>query len=84
MKKPRVMKGKISIRNYLQELKLRDKVYLGMEPAIQRGQYNLRFYGSYGEVTGLKGECYEITLKHGNAKRKVIVHPVHLRRANTP
>lgn len=81
MSKARDRKGKVRISDYLQEFKLHDKVYLNMEPAIQKGQYNLRFYGSYGEVTGIKGKCYEVTIKHLNAVKKVIVHPVHLKKA---
>jgi len=82
MSKPRSLNGKVKIRDYLQEFQLNDKVYLTMEPAVQKGQYNLRFYGSSGIVTAKKGKCYEVTIKDLNATKRVIVHPVHLRKVS--
>lgn len=84
MSKTRAQKGKVSQRHFLQEFKLQDKVYLTMEPAYQKGNYCLRFYGASGVVTGKKGACYEVRIKNRNAERTVIVHPVHLRKVMQP
>ena len=80
MSKPRRQKGKISLTNMLQEFKDNDKVVLKMEPGYQKGNYHLRFYGSAGTVIGKRGNCYKVKIKHMNAERTVIVHPVHLKK----
>ncbi len=80
MSKPRDLKGKISIQGVLQEFNMNDKVYLKADPTYQKGMYNLRFHGACGKVVGKKGSCYEIMIKHMNAQRKLIVHPVHLKK----
>jgi len=77
---PRDKKGKINIKGFLQEFKVNDKVYLKADPSYQKGIYNLRFHGAAGTVTGKKGNCYEVKIKHLNSQRTVIVHPVHLKK----
>ncbi len=72
--------GKLSITNFMQTFNTGDKVALRMEPAYQKGNYHLRFYGSTGIVKGKKGRCYEVAIKHMGEPKTVIVHPVHLRK----
>ncbi|SRR3989339_1136403 len=73
-------KGKISISNYFQDLKIGDRVYLGAEPAVQKGFYFPRFYGKSGTVKGKKGRCYEISINDLGKEKTLIVHPVHLKK----
>lgn len=72
-------KGKISIRQQLQEFSVGDKVLLKAEPAVQQGMYFPRFHGKIGTVTGTQGNCYLVDIYDGNKKKAVVVHPVHLR-----
>ena len=78
--KPFRQKGKISISNYLQELKKRDKIVLKSEPGVQKGMYHMRFHGLQGTVKGQVGQCYKIEIKDQNKAKTLIVHPVHLKR----
>jgi large subunit ribosomal protein L21e len=48
------------------------------EPAVQNGNFNPRFHGSVGTITGKQGECYNVAIKDGNKAKNVIVHPIHL------
>ncbi len=73
-------KGKISVSSYFQSFKTGDKVGLKTEPAVQKGMYHPRFYGSIGTIKGKKGTCYEILIKDKNKQKTLIVHPIHLRR----
>lgn len=75
-------RGKISIRKYLQEFKLGEKVVLKAEPAVQKGMYFPRFHGKIGVIKGKQGNCYKILIKDKNARKIQIVHPVHLIRKN--
>lgn len=72
-------KGKISLRNYFQELKEGQKVALKAEPAVQSGLYFRRFHGLVGTISKKLGNCYEVIVSDGAKKKKIIVHPVHLK-----
>lgn len=73
-------KGKISLTKYFQELKAGDRVALRAEPAYHKGLYNLRFHNKIAVVAGKKGKCYEVMIKDGGKLKKLIVHPIHLKR----
>ena len=74
-------RGKFSLRKYLQEFKIGDKVILKLESAIQKGMYFPRFHGKEGTVTAKQGRCYQIAIKDIKKEKTVIVHPVHLKKA---
>lgn len=80
MKKQHRSRGKLSLRNYLQEFSAGDKVALVMEPAVQKGTYHRRHYGKVGEVLRTQGSCYVIGIRDGGKVKEVIAHPVHLRK----
>jgi len=73
-------KSKIRISTYLQSFKSGDRVALKVEPAIQKGQYYLRFHGKTGQVTGSQGECYKVKIRDFNKQKTLLVHPIHLKR----
>lgn len=73
-------KGKLPIRRYLQTFKEGDKVYLVAEPSVQDGLYHLRFHARAGTIVGKQGSNYYINIMDGNKKKKILVHPVHLKR----
>ncbi|MFC2135886.1 50S ribosomal protein L21e [Bacteroidota bacterium] len=75
-------KSKIRISSFLQKFDMGDQVALKAEPAYQKGQYFLRFHGKTGKITGQKGNCYEVTIKDYTKAKKLIVHPVHLKKVN--
>ena len=73
-------RGKISLRNYLQTLNAGDKVALKAEPAVNSGLYFRRFHGRIGTVGKKIGVCYEVTIKDIDKTKKLLVHPVHLKK----
>ncbi len=73
-------KGKISHRAYLAEFKEGDRVALQYEPAVFKGTYCPRFAGKSGTITTKLGTCYEVKIKDMNKEKKIIVHPVHLKK----
>ena len=74
-------RGKISLTRYFQTFNTGDKIYLHLESAVQKGMYHPRFMGKTGIIVGKTGRCYEISLKDMNKEKKLIVHPVYLKRA---
>ena len=80
-RKEKRSRGKISITRYLQLFNVGDKVYLGLESAVQKGMYHPRFMGRSGIVKYKRGNCYEVIINDLGKEKKLIVHPVHLKRA---
>ncbi len=78
-KKPARKKGKISLTEYLKELKQGQKVILKAEPAYQKSMYHGRFHGKHGKVVGKKGNCYYVEIDDKGKTKKLIVHPIHLK-----
>ncbi len=72
--------GKFSIAKYLQEYDVGEKVLLHIEPAVQEGFYHRRFFGRSGEIVAKQGSCYVVKIKDQKSTKKIVVHPVHLRR----
>jgi len=77
-RKERKNKGKISVTRYMQTFIVGDKVYLGVEPSVQKGMYHPRFMGKSGIVKGKRGKCYEVAINDMGKAKKLIVHPIHL------
>ena len=80
MRKKRGTQGKVSHRRFLQQLEVGDKVALASESSIQSGIYYKRFHGRIATVTRKQGCCYEVGFNDGNKAKKIIVHPVHLKK----
>ena len=80
-RKEKRQRGKISITRYFQSFNAGDRVYLGAEPAVQKGMYYPRFMGKTGIVRGKRGRCYEILINDIGKEKTLIVHPVHLKKA---
>jgi len=80
MRKKAGSRGKISLRTYLQQLEVGDRVTLKAESSIQKGLYYKRFHGRIAVVTRKRGFCYEVQLKDGNKLKTLIVHPIHLKK----
>ncbi|HJX05163.1 MAG TPA: 50S ribosomal protein L21e [Candidatus Nanoarchaeia archaeon] len=80
LQKARSKRGKISLRDYLSEYKVGERVILRAEPAIQEGFFHPRYEGRVGFVTKKLGSCYEVMINDFGKEKKLIVHPVHLKR----
>jgi len=74
-------KGKISLTRYFQTFTAGDKVFLSVEPAVQKGMYYPRFMGKSGIIKGKRGRCYEVAINDIGKNKTLIVHPIHLMRA---
>jgi len=79
-RKEKRQKGKISITRYFQSFNAGDRVYLGLESAVQKGAYYPRFMGRTGIIKGKRGKCYMVSLNDLGKEKTLIVHPVHLRK----
>ena len=74
-------KGKISIKKYLQEFNVGDRVYLKANISYQKGVYFPRYHGKAGVIKGKQGSCYYVEIKDHNKVKSMLVHPLHLKKA---
>jgi large subunit ribosomal protein L21e len=80
LSKPKSLKGKFSLRNYLAKYKEGDKVILKLDPTVNEGTFHARFIGKIGTVEKKRGDCYEVSINDLGKDKTIIVHPVHLKR----
>ena len=80
LKKSRKLKGKLSLRKYLEEYKPGDKVILKADPTAKKGLFHPRFVGRTAVVSKKKGSCYEVVIKDFKKEKKIMTHPVHMKR----
>lgn len=81
LSKEKRTKGKISITRYFQSFIQGDRVHLIVESSVHKGMYHPRFLGRAGIVNGKRGRCYEVTINDLGKEKKLIIHPIHLKRA---
>ncbi|MBI4016505.1 MAG: 50S ribosomal protein L21e [Candidatus Aenigmarchaeota archaeon] len=72
--------GKVSLTNFLASYTPGEKVVLKAESAYQKGMFHVRFAGRIGTVSEKRGRCYEVLIHDGSKEKKLVVHPVHLKR----
>ncbi|MDD2438757.1 MAG: 50S ribosomal protein L21e [Methanosarcinaceae archaeon] len=63
----------------IQEFKAGQMVHIDIDPSFQKGIPNAKFQGSTGKVIGQRGRAYLLQVKYGNALKKVICMPSHLK-----
>ena len=80
LQKAKSKRGKISFRSYLSEYNAVERVILKTEPAIQEGFFHPKYQGRVGLVGKKQGSCYEVTINDFGKEKKLIIHPVHLKR----
>ena len=80
-RKEKRQRGKISMTRYFQTFKSGDRIFLDVEPSVQKGMYHPRFMGRAGTIKSRRGRCYEITINDLGKEKTLVVHPVHLKKA---
>ena len=71
-----------TVNEKLKDFQEGETAKIKVNPEIQDGRPHMRFHGKTGEVTGKKGQAYEITFQDGKTDKKVYVKPVHLQKTN--
>lgn len=79
-KKKKKDRGKISIKRYMSKFNNGDSVHLIVEPSVHKGMYFRRFVGKTGKVEGKQGTCYQVKINDRGKYKKLIIHPIHLRK----
>ncbi|KYK25608.1 hypothetical protein AYK26_05710 [Euryarchaeota archaeon SM23-78] len=80
LKRAKRIKGKLSLRKYLEEYKPGERVVLKADSIVQKGLFHPKFIGKTGVVSKKLGSCYEVVIKEFRKHKKIVVHPVHMKR----
>ena len=73
-------KGLGPVDRYLLDYNIGDKVDIITDPSQhKRGLPHRRFFGRTGTIIGSRGRCFEVEVKLGNSKKKLIAGKEHLR-----
>ncbi|MEM0343552.1 MAG: 50S ribosomal protein L21e [Thermoplasmata archaeon] len=74
-------RGLSPITRAFQVFNVGDRAHIEIDPSIHKGQPHVRFHGLTGTVVGTQGGAYLLDVMTGNAKKRIIVRPEHLRKA---
>ncbi|MEK6967718.1 MAG: 50S ribosomal protein L21e [Nanoarchaeota archaeon] len=80
LRKPAHMRGKTNINKFMQTFDQGEHVAVKLDSGYQKGMCHPRFHGSAGVIVGRRGICYVLTIHDGEKQKRLVVHPVHLRR----
>ena len=74
-------RGLKSLRRFLIEYEVGDKVDIVADPAFQkRGMPHKRFHGKTGTVVELRGRCFVVKVKDQNKMKTLIIGKEHIRK----
>jgi len=68
------------ITRVMQKFKKGDKVTIVIDPSFHHGMPHPRFHGRTGNIEGMQGNAYIVSIRDGNKRKSIISSPVHLRR----
>jgi len=67
-------RGLGSIEKYLIDYEISDKVDIITDPSQhKRGMPHRRYHGKTGVIIGKKGRCYEVEVRVGKTKKKMLI-----------
>ena len=72
-------RGLPSLSRTLAEYEVDARVNIVVEPSVQKGRPHRRFHGKTGIILEKRGQAYLIEVTDGNARKKVIARPEHLK-----
>ncbi|MBD3261140.1 MAG: 50S ribosomal protein L21e [Candidatus Altiarchaeales archaeon] len=73
-------KGKIKIRQYLQDFAENETVSISIDTGYQSIPHP-RFQGKTGKVVGRQGRSYLVMVKDGGKQKKLVIPPQHLKKS---
>ncbi|MFQ3308453.1 MAG: large subunit ribosomal protein L21e [Candidatus Nanohaloarchaea archaeon] len=72
-------RAKTTVNEQLKDFEEGERVLIKVNPSVQESRPHMRFHGQTGEVTGMQGESYEVTIQDGKQSKKLYIPAVHLK-----
>ena len=77
-KEPR-QRGKLPLSKLLYEYQPNSRVVIKIDPSIHKGMPHRRYHGKVGTIIDKRGLSYVVSVTQGNAVKKILVRPEHLK-----
>lgn len=69
-----------TVNDMLEEFEEGEKALVKVDSSVQEARPHMRFYGKTVEVTGMRGQSYEVKFRDGKKEKTLYVHPAHLQK----
>ncbi|MEW5760236.1 MAG: 50S ribosomal protein L21e [Candidatus Thermoplasmatota archaeon] len=73
-------RGKVKVTSFLKKFSIGEKVCIGIDSRIQKGQPYNRYQGMVGKILGQQGRAYLVEIENGRKKKTLIACPEHLKK----
>ncbi|MFN7088510.1 MAG: 50S ribosomal protein L21e [Candidatus Paceibacteria bacterium] len=74
------MKRKLTVNDKVKQFSKNDRVIIAISP-YYRGVPHPRYNSLGGEIIKKQGNSYVVQINDGNARKELIVNPVHIKKA---
>ncbi len=76
-----ITKRRSTPSDFLKEFSIGDRVFVKLQPNVyNKGYPYIKYHGIAGQVMKKLGRAYVIKFYDGNAEKKLILNPVHLKK----
>lgn len=69
---------KPSVNDHFKEFEEGDKALLQLNASVPEGRVHVRYHGRTVEITGQRGDAYEVKLNDNGKEKTLYVKPIHL------
>ena len=69
---------KPTVNDHFKEFEEGEKALLKINPSVQEGRVHTRYHGRTVEVTGEKGDSYEVKFEDQGKEKTLYIKPIHL------
>jgi large subunit ribosomal protein L21e len=73
-------RDKLTVNEQLKEFEEGEKARIHINPQISEGRPHQRFHGRTVEVTGKRGEAFEVEFTDGKISKTIYLKPGHLKK----
>ncbi|MEM4296093.1 MAG: hypothetical protein QXI89_00860 [Candidatus Anstonellales archaeon] len=74
-------KGRIKVTEHIKTFNKGDKVVIVQKPYYKGALPHIRYKNKVGTILEKRGSSYVVMIKDGKKEKKIISHPVHLKKA---
>lgn len=67
-----------TVTDQLKDFQEGETARIQINPSVTEGRVHMRYHGITVEVTGERGEAYEVKFEDGNKTKTLYIKPVHL------
>lgn len=71
-----------TVNDKLKEFEEGEKALINVDSSVQEGRPHMRFHGKTADVTGMRGDAYEVEFKDGGETKTIQINAAHLQKVD--